>query len=480
MSLRLRLTLAVALVLALVVGGFSVALYGTAEDAALGTARARLEAAVGVLAVATEWDEDRLKVEEDMLETMEAAEDTAYRVETEDGKKILSESLPAGLSAKVFVAAMMRSHAADDRIAVFEDIPGRTWAGFSPLRSVRNEEKDPGPVPPARMCVAVDVTSDWAALARLKRLLWTLGPIVFCLGVGGTWLAVGRGLAPVRAMAGAAARIDERSLSTRVPVPPAADELARLGTSFNAALERLEQAFHRERGFIADASHELRTPVAIALTNLEVTLARPRSPKEYEEALATQLDTIRRMRGIVESLLTLARADAGRLTPQREPVDLAALLRRAVDDIAPVAAARRVDLALDAPAPVMTTGDPGLLRQLVDNLLTNAIRYNREGGRVDVSAGANGHGVAVTVCDTGIGIAPEHLPRLFERFYRVDKGRSREEGPSAGSGHSGAGLGLSIARCIADLHGGAIAVESALGRGSTFKVTLPAPTIQKD
>jgi signal transduction histidine kinase len=181
--------------------------------------------------------------------------------------------------------------------------------------------------------------------------------------------------------------------------------------------------------------------------------------------METLLQTTRRLRGIVESMLTLARADAGRLPLQREPVDLASILRESAAHLAPPAAPRRIALDVRADAPIPFAGDAGLLRQLFDNLIANAIRYNREGGRVDVTGEAANGRVTVSVRDTGIGIPADHLPHLFERFYRVDGGRSRAA--------VSAGLGLSIARWIAKAHGGSIGVESEPGKGTTFRVTLP-------
>lgn len=467
-SLRARLLVGLAAVLGAVIFGFSGALYAASTRAAREAELARLGALADRLVTAVSWEKGSVKVERDLLEGLVGSDTFGFRIQDAQGRPVQQYfpaaapgSLLDGLSLQVPLKGL---------IVLYHDSGERAWIGTVVSRRARLEEDEEGPAPDLHLLLTMDVTDDHAALARLVTTLWLLGPAVFLLGIGGAWVAVGRGLRPLRAMGDATGRIDERTLSARVPVPPTGDELARLGESLNAALERLEQSFVRERSFIADASHELRTPVSILLTTLEVTLARPRAAEEYRAELESLLQTTRRMRGIVDSLLTLARADAGRLPLQREPVDVAGLLRQSTDQLAPIAAPRRVALEVRTDGPVRVTGDPGLLRQLFDNLIANAIRYNREGGRVDVAAQNGAAGVVVSVRDNGIGIAAEHLPHLFERFYRVDTGRSREEG--------GAGLGLPIAKWIAEAHGGSIAVESEPEKGSTFRVSLPAAPMQ--
>lgn len=455
-SLRARLTLGVACVLGIAIGGLCAALYLGAARAAEKAARSRLDAVADLVATGVEWDEARLARDEDVLKRLEGVPGMAFEIRGPDGAPLAAGGAP-GWPPDGFE----RAGGADTA-----ESGGRAWrvARLSRLPLVENR---PETAPILGVAVAVDVTDDRAAVARLGTLLAVLGPAVFLLGVFGVAAAVRRSLSPLKAMGDAAGSVSERNLAGRVPVPDTADELARLGASLNAALDRLERAFHRERGFIADASHELRTPVAIALTNLEVALSRPRRAEDYEEALKTQLETTRRMRDIVESLLTLARADAGRIPVRLEPLDLTSLLRDTLDHLGPVAAGRNIALRLETSSPVPVQGDAGLLRRLFDNLVANAIRYNRPGGSVRVEAAPGNGTVTARVRDSGPGIAAGHLPHLFERFYRVDEGRAREEGAPAG-----AGLGLAIAKWIAEAHGGAITVDSREGEGSTFTVSL--------
>ncbi len=484
-SLRARLLCGIAAVLGLVIAGFSATLYSVTARGLKQASLERLAAVRERLASSVVWMRPRgegpphvgppplmgpgfppppprppprppemgrspLFVEGAILAGLEKEMGIVFEIRDPDGKLLDFQTRP-GWPADGFGKGEVAAS-------------GRVWLSEVASRPARSlGDRDRKEVPMVRLGVAVDVTAERASLGRLAAVLWLLGPAVFLLGAAGTGAAIHRGLVPLRRMGEAAARIDEKNLDVRVEVPPTGDELERLGASLNDALARLEAAFHRERAFVADASHELRTPVSILLTNLEVDLTRPRTAEEYRGTLETLLETTRRMRGIVESLLTLALADAGRLSLRREPVDMVGLLRQTVEQLGPAAAERNVTLALRAEGEARASGDPGLLRQLFDNLVVNAIRYNRPGGRVDIAVERHGETFTVSVSDTGIGIAPDHLPRLGERFYRVDKGRSRKEG--------GAGLGLSICRWIAGAHGGTIGIESRPGEGSTFRVS---------
>jgi signal transduction histidine kinase len=263
-------------------------------------------------------------------------------------------------------------------------------------------------------------------------------------------------------------------LDGRLPPVGTRDEVARLVDTFNRMMDRLENAFTAQRRFVADASHELRTPLAAIAGNAELARAEGRSPAELRELFGEVELAAARMRATVEGMLTLARADAGAVPEHREPVDLAAIAAEAVTLRRALAAARGVAIACADGGPGVVRGDPGQLRQLVGNLLDNAIRYNRPGGAAtvrvrDVEVGR----VELAVEDSGIGIAAKDLPRVFERFFRADAARARDDGEPDGHG---TGLGLAIAKWIAEAHGGGIAVASAVGAGSTFTVTLPAAT----
>lgn len=306
--------------------------------------------------------------------------------------------------------------------------------------------------------------------ATLRALLVILGvayPVTLILAsLGGVFLA-GRALAPIDAITRLAQRISAHDLRQRLDLALPDDELGRLARTLNDMIARLEAAFQRQRQFTADASHELRTPLTAIKGQIEVARARPRAPAAYQEVLARVNEEVDRLVRLVGSLFTLARADAGEIPIAAEPVAIEEIARAAVEQVRPAAAARGVTLSLDGARNVTVRGDQDLLLQLLLNLLDNAVKYTATGGHV--TAGwdeQDGSVVRLWVRDSGIGIASEHHARVFDRFYRVDAARSRAEG--------GAGLGLSICRWIAEAHGGSITLESALGRGATFTVRLPA------
>jgi signal transduction histidine kinase len=230
-------------------------------------------------------------------------------------------------------------------------------------------------------------------------------------------------------------------------------------------IARLERSFAEVRRFTADASHELRTPLTALRTEVEVALGKSLSPAEHQQLLGNLLEELVRMSRLTDQLLTLSRRDAGVEQFEPVPLDLAELAANVVEAMRPLAESRGVQLRLEAAGPVPVEGDAGRLRQVVINVLDNALKYTPGGGRVTVRVERRDRGGFVTVEDTGSGIAAEHLPQVFERFYRVDRARSRAEG--------GAGLGLSIARSIVTAHGGTIDLTSTPGLGTVCTVTLP-------
>jgi heavy metal sensor kinase len=312
-----------------------------------------------------------------------------------------------------------------------------------------------------------------AALRHLFLQMVVAVPLTLLLAIAGGVFLAGRALDPIDRITRTAARIGAEDLSRRLNLAGAAsadDEVGRLAATFDAMLERLDTAFRRQQQFTADASHELRTPLAILSSQIDVALDRPRRAEEYRATLESAREDVGRMNRLVTDLLTLARADAGVHGLQYERLDLGALATEVVAAMSPMASAAGVRLRAgqgdgQEGQDVGVAGDQTRLMQLLVNLVDNAIKYTPAGGEVTVSVSRDGGRAEVRVADTGAGIAPEHLPRLFERFYRVDKARSRAQG--------GTGLGLAICRWIAQAHGGEISVESAVGRGSTFVVRLP-------
>jgi heavy metal sensor kinase len=271
---------------------------------------------------------------------------------------------------------------------------------------------------------------------------------------------------PILAMSETVSGINASRLSQRLDLKGIDTELGGLATLINAMLERLEGAFEQQTRFTADASHELRTPLSVILTQVELALSRPREGASYRETLEACGRAARRMKSLVDDLLLLARADSGKLELRVQPVDLGHIAEACVALLEPLAKKRGVRVRLEI-SPLPIDGDPERLGQVLTNLLSNAIQYNHEGGEVAVTVrGDDDLGSAIVIVeDTGVGISESDLPRVFDRFYRVDVARSRESG--------GSGLGLAICRSIVEAHGGVITVESVAGRGSRFTVAIP-------
>jgi heavy metal sensor kinase len=283
-------------------------------------------------------------------------------------------------------------------------------------------------------------------------------------GLGG-YLVARRGLAPIDRMAASARSITAARLSDRLPVENPEDELGHLASVFNETFGRLELSFEQLRRFTADASHEMRTPLTALRTVGEVGLRETRSGEAYREIIGSMLEEADRLTQLVESLLTLARAEDGHVRLSRDRVDLGELAREVADHLGALAEDKQQATVVEASAPVLVDGDRIILRQAIINLLDNAIKYSPAGGGIRLVAISRSGEAILEVRDSGPGIAPEHIARIFERFYRVDKGRSRDAG--------GVGLGLSIAQWAVDVHGGHIQVESPKTGGSVFRIVLP-------
>jgi signal transduction histidine kinase len=277
----------------------------------------------------------------------------------------------------------------------------------------------------------------------------------------------GRSLAPVNRIIRTAEEIGVENLSRRLDVPRPRDELWRLTETLNAMLGRIETSFHRITQFTADASHDLRTPVAVIRTTAEIALRKNRPEREYREALATILETSVETSGLLENLLTLARADAGAAGLEMHPLDLASHVKKAQERGTILAATKSMSFTSQIPeAAVMVRADAIAIDRLLLILVDNAVKYTPSGGRCEISLTASENEAHISVKDTGVGIEASELEAIFERFHRADKTRSREM--------AGAGLGLAIARWITSVHGGSITAESASGTGSVFHVRLPA------
>jgi heavy metal sensor kinase len=303
-------------------------------------------------------------------------------------------------------------------------------------------------------------------LHDFRSYLLMFAPLLLLVAAGGGYWLSRRALSPVDALVRTAREVSGTNLSSRLQKLETGDELQRLSDTLNEMLDRIEAAFQRITQFTADASHELRTPVSLIRTEAELALRRSRGEAEYKESLRHILLEAERTTSLIEQLLSMARADSGRETLHLEPVDLRQTLRSVVDGWQQVATIRNLQFSASLDAPDFSvTGDGTLLRRLADILLDNAFKYTPSPGSVQLSIEPQGESVVIRVQDSGVGIAEEEQEKIFERFYRVDKARSRAQG--------GAGLGLAIAQWIVTQHGGSIQVESQPGQGSTFRVELP-------
>jgi heavy metal sensor kinase len=290
------------------------------------------------------------------------------------------------------------------------------------------------------------------------------GVAALAVSLLGGWFLAGRALAPVARISETAAAMTGGDLTARIAVEHTENELEQVARALNQAFDRLHLAVENERRFTADASHELRTPLATVAAEIEWALGRERSPDEYRRSLATAQRAAGRMRRVVERLLTLARVDSADMALQRSPVSLAAVVSDALGIVQPLAEQKRATIDTNLGAATVV-GDRDRLTDLVTNLFSNAIQYNRDGGRVSVDVWSESDEAFLRVRDTGIGISADDLPRIFERFYRADKARTTDSG--------GAGLGLAIAKWIVDAHGGRITCSSTVGEGTEILVRLP-------
>lgn len=318
---------------------------------------------------------------------------------------------------------------------------------------------------------AVPTESFDQALDRFRSILLETFPALIVLAsLAGYWLS-GRVLRPVSEIIGTARGIGVRNLSIRLPVPRVHDELRLLTETLNDMLARIEVSVQQITQFTADASHDLRTPLALIRCNSELALRRSRTEEEYRKALARNLVTSVETTCLVENLLTLARADAGSSGLEFRRINLAESLHKATEETSMLAADRNIRVSASIPStPIWVDADDIALHRVFRIVLENAVKYTASGGAITIATHWTGGSAAeIEIRDSGIGIPQKDLPHIFERFYRVDEARSRDSG--------GAGLGLAIARSFVDLHGGTIDAQSQLGSGTAIRIRLPVAAL---
>ena len=305
-----------------------------------------------------------------------------------------------------------------------------------------------------------------ATLRRLFSMMLYALPMALVVSIFTGWLIAGRSLRPVDEITRLARQITASNLGQRLPGSPNNDEIGRLIETLNEMIARLESSFAQVRQFTSDASHELKTPLAILMGELELALRRTMTADEYKSTVESCLEEVERLTHVVQGLLELSRAETGQFVLEKTDVRLSVLVVDVCDDVMLLAESKHVELTTDIQADVHVTGDKVRLHQALLNVIENAVKYTPARGSVRVELRRVEDQIRLLVSDTGIGIAQEHLPFLFDRFYRVDQARSK-------SIH-GTGLGLSIVKWIVDAHGGTIKVSSSEGSGTTMQITLPS------
>jgi heavy metal sensor kinase len=289
--------------------------------------------------------------------------------------------------------------------------------------------------------------------------------VVALVALGGGFLLLQWALLPIDQITRSAEGITSRNLSERLPVPSTGDEFEHLSLALNRMITRLDDAFQHNRRFLADASHELRTPLTILRSELEVMIQRAKTNSDSAFALGNLLEEVERLGQIVEHLFALSRLDAGIAAAPHVHLDLAKLAATTAEQMCLLAEDKDLSITRRTDAPVFVKGDRAQLKQVVVNLLDNAIKYTPNGGAITLTVSQQGHEAVCEVADNGVGIPATAIPHVFDRFFRVDSARSREDG--------GAGIGLSIVKAICAAHGGRTELESAVGKGSLFRVYFP-------
>jgi len=453
-SIRLRLTLWFVLLLAITLAIFCAALYlalrHNLNSSLNDSLESRAEIVAGLVVDVDRVDVAELTIPGDPVEGEEFVrvfDSSGNLVFDNSGEKFRPPDDPTAVNAALTGSRTRRSL----------DLGPELRALIAPIRAN-------GQVIGA---VEVGLSTDdlHSTLRTLIIIIAVTYPLALIIASGGGVFLAGRALSPIDGLTRTARKISAEDLSQRLDMRLPDDEVGRLARTFDEMIARLDEAFRRQRQFTADASHELRTPLTAIKGQTEVALQRDRDPAEYRSVLHNVNLEVDRMIRLVSSLLTLARADAQQVALAKESISLGTVVTDAAEQVRPAADNKGVLVRLRNGGETRLTADQDLLLQLMLNLLDNAVKHTPSGSSIEVSWSMEDGYAKVVVSDEGPGIPPEHLPHIFDRFYRVDRARSRAAG--------GVGLGLSISRWIAQAHGGSIEADNAPGQGATFTVHLP-------
>lgn len=462
-SIRVRLTVWYVLILGIILIGFSIALYQLVRASQLHELDAALRATADVLEIRSHGSGTSLDLQMPPNRALPLHGNVYYRVLGPEGGVITqSDDLPP----HAFNRLAYDQEAIGRGVGYFEDV---TVPGGPSLRVLTQTLRpaENGTDASLVLQMGTSLARLEASLSRLRFLLIVIVPITLLVtSIGGVFLA-NRLLSPISRMVEEAQRISSHSLHRRLPLRNLDDELGRLAATLNNLFDRLERAFKNQQRFIADASHELRTPLASMRAEIEIARRHSRTREEYQALLASLLEETEHLASMAEHLLMLSQSDSGELTIHWDEFNLGTLCQRAYERLIPLAKQQGIALNMRGSQSMQLQGDAELLEHVLFILVDNSIKFTTAGGWVEIAYGIESQSTLIEVIDNGPGIPEEHRAHLFERFYRIDKARSRR---SAGSG---AGLGLSIAKSIVEAHRGTIEVRSSLGRGSTFTVRLP-------
>lgn len=457
-SLKVRLVLWYALGLAVVLGVAMGLVYLAVLkylERSLATLQAQRAQRISVALQAPHLTNDALVREEILLRFAPEATSRFIRLRRPDGSVLFQSGPPADQSFN------------PELVPLEPMVPGVRQEELADGVEFLHTVVALGPPHPAGVTLE---TGDSMAMAVIElNYLLVLLALVFlgltAVALGGGYILVRNALRPVEAITTSAETISSGNLAERLPVPATSDEFSHLSQALNRMIGRLDEAFQSKRRFLTDASHELRTPLTVLRGELEGMVQEERIDREFRERMGSSLEEVDRLSRIVEGLLAIARTDSGKAPGDWTTFDLSQVTTSTADQMGLLAEDKGIRITVDAPAGAWVEGERSRWKQVVVNLLDNAIKYTQEGGKIDIGVRVSGRKVALAVMDTGIGIPPEALPHVFERFFRVDKARSRDQG--------GTGLGLSIVRSICLAHGTQVEVQSVLGQGSTFRVELP-------
>jgi two-component system heavy metal sensor histidine kinase CusS len=452
MSIRWKLTCWYACVLATVLSGFSLAVFLVMRHQGLERIDQGLAEELADVIFEIRRASDSRSLNEWLHRRFFRHEGFDFQITKLNGDRVFANARLANTRLPLPNATVEAPH--------YESVPGDA-AGRWRIVNVQVQ----GPDCPLTVQVARSMAAFDHELEELVLTFLLTGPSTLLVAVGGGYFLARRVLRPVKIMTLAANQITADRLSQRVEVDNPDDELGALAQTLNRMIERLERSFTEIRLFTADASHELRTPLTAIHTEAEVALSKLPSGHEHQQLLASILEESDRLARLTDQLLTLSREDAGVARQIRERVDLTALVKGVAETMRVLAENKGLRLLINDQGTLEICGDGARLRQVFYNLIDNAIKYTPEGGLIEIRVDQSGERVRVIVKDSGSGIPPEHLPRVFDRFYRVDKARSREQG--------GTGLGLTIARSIVVAHGGTVELTSVTGQETTLTVILP-------